>query len=85
MIDWERKVRILASMVDSRRPIKDIRAMAKGIMDLMGLEQQERDGFFAWWGCQGSKKDKEEAQSQYILAIRRANYLSEQLDKMEQS
>jgi hypothetical protein len=85
MIDWERKARILASMVDSKRPIKEIRAMAKGIMDLMELEQQERDGFFAWWGCQGSREDKAEAECQYILAIRRANYLSEQLDKMEQS
>lgn len=82
MIDWAKKIKLLANMIESRRPIGEIRAMARGILELMELEQDERDGFWAWYRHQGTKDERDQAHDEYIEAIRIANKASEILDQM---
>jgi hypothetical protein len=82
MINWEKKARLLAGMVEAKRPIKEIRAMARGILELMEKDQEAREMFWAWNRCRGTSEERDEANYIYICAIRRANFASEQLDKL---
>lgn len=82
MIDWKKKALSLAGMIEARRPIKEIRSLARGMVELQELEQQDRDLFHAWHQCRGTREEREEAHQAYIEAIRIANRASELLDKL---
>lgn len=82
MIDWERKARDLAIMIEQKRPIKEIRQMARGVIELMELEQQEREAFWAFIRCRGTKDERDDAELAYILAIRRSEHASRDLDRI---
>jgi hypothetical protein len=80
MIDWKRKITMLAALVTDG----DLRAVqvAIGCQRLMELETRSQDLFWTWQSCQGTREEREQVHEIYIESIRAANKFSDELQRI---